>query len=355
MRLPSGPGLAELGFAPDLLERLRSVVGGDGRGPQLLLSGPHGAGKLALADAIAQARGERLLIVDARGWATAGEVQATMRRAGLAAGLAGALVFLHGVEALARRDPPSTRALMEALAAEHAQFVVASVAPLATFSGAVLRALRVEIGFPPAAARAAAWRRALTARGLVASPQAIEQVAGRFVLGAAQIEQAAHEEAVDAGAARPGGLSGADLAAAARAQCGAQLGSLTQRITPMATLGSLVLPTELHAQLREICARVGHARDGAPRLGRGQRASRGVVGVTALFAGPSGTGKTLAAEAIAHELGFDLYRIDLAADRQQVHRRNREEPRPRLRAPPSTPTPCCSSTRPMRCSASAPK
>src|SRR5262249_18959074 len=48
------------------------------------------------------------------------------------------------------------------------------------------------------------------------------------------------------------------------------------------------------------------------RWGFGARTSRG-LGVTALFAGESGTGKTLAAEVLARELGLDLYRIDLAA------------------------------------------
>ena len=60
-------------------------------------------------------------------------------------------------------------------------------------------------------------------------------------------------------------------------------------------------------------------------------AGRGGIGVTALFAGDSGTGKTMSAEVVAGDLGFDLYVIDLVDRRRQVHRRDREEPRPDLR------------------------
>ena len=72
-------------------------------------------------------------------------------------------------------------------------------------------------------------------------------------------------------------------------------------------------------------------RDRARRLGlRATARSRG-LGTAALFAGPSGTGKTLAAEVVAAELGARPRRRRPQPGRQQVHRRDREEPRPRLR------------------------
>ena len=63
--------------------------------------------------------------------------------------------------------------------------------------------------------------------------------------------------------------------------------------------------------LREIARHVRHRTQVYERWGFGERTSRG-LGVTALFAGESGTGKTLAAEVLARDLGLDLYRIDLA-------------------------------------------
>jgi SpoVK/Ycf46/Vps4 family AAA+-type ATPase len=65
------------------------------------------------------------------------------------------------------------------------------------------------------------------------------------------------------------------------------------------------------AQLREICARVEHSHSVLGDWGFDRKFSLG-KGVTALFAGPSGVGKTMAAEVVAGELQLDLYKIDLA-------------------------------------------
>jgi SpoVK/Ycf46/Vps4 family AAA+-type ATPase len=74
----------------------------------------------------------------------------------------------------------------------------------------------------------------------------------------------------------------------------------------------LVLPADSIEQLREICLRVDQRDRVFGEWGFGERASRG-RGVHALFAGPSGTGKTMAAEVMANHLGLDLHRIDLSA------------------------------------------
>jgi len=102
----------------------------------------------------------------------------------------------------------------------------------------------------------------------------------------------------------------ADLRDAARVQNGAGLGRLARRIVPEVHWDDLVLPPEAMEQLRELTDR---ARLGSLVLDEWgmQRGSRG-HGITALFAGPSGTGKTMAAEVLASELGFDLYAVDIA-------------------------------------------
>jgi len=66
------------------------------------------------------------------------------------------------------------------------------------------------------------------------------------------------------------------------------------------------------AQLHEICARVRHGPLVHDRWGFGRKMALG-KGLIALFAGPSGTGKTMAAEVIANALRLNLYRIDLSA------------------------------------------
>jgi SpoVK/Ycf46/Vps4 family AAA+-type ATPase len=104
----------------------------------------------------------------------------------------------------------------------------------------------------------------------------------------------------------------ADLFAAARAQSGQDLARLARKIEPRYTWDDIVLPEDACAQLREICRRVVHHHRVLGEWGFGRKLSLG-KGVNALFAGPSGTGKTMAADIIANELGLDLYKIDLSS------------------------------------------
>jgi SpoVK/Ycf46/Vps4 family AAA+-type ATPase len=103
-----------------------------------------------------------------------------------------------------------------------------------------------------------------------------------------------------------------DLFAAARAQAGHELGSLARKIEPLYRWKDIVLPEDTLQQLREICQRVAHGGRVLEDWGFDQKLSLG-KGTSALFAGPSGTGKTMAAEILAAELGLDLYKIDLSS------------------------------------------
>jgi hypothetical protein len=90
-----------------------------------------------------------------------------------------------------------------------------------------------------------------------------------------------------------------------------RLEALAQRIEPRMSWDSLVLPAPETALLRQIADQVRHRAVVYDDWGVGDRMSRGLA-INALFAGPSGTGKTLAAEVIANDLRLDLYRIDLS-------------------------------------------
>ena len=142
----------------------------------------------------------------------------------------------------------------------------------------------------------------------------------------------------------------ADFFAAARAQSGHELASVATRVVPVATWRDIVLPPDAVAQLREVCDRVVLSHRVLDEWGFDRRLSHG-KGVTALFSGPSGTGKTMAAEVIADELGLDLYHVEISRGRQQVDRRDGEEPGRGSSGWPRTRF--SSSTRRTRCSASA--
>ena len=91
-----------------------------------------------------------------------------------------------------------------------------------------------------------------------------------------------------------------------------RLESLAQRVDVKATWDQLVLPEEAMGILRQIVDQVRLRSRVYDDWGFRERMNRG-FGVSAMFAGPSGTGKTMAAEVIANELGLHLYRIDLSS------------------------------------------
>ena len=96
-----------------------------------------------------------------------------------------------------------------------------------------------------------------------------------------------------------------------RAQNSAGLQKLARRISPRATWEDLVLPRNVDLQLRSIAGRVRQRGQVFDEWRLGSTSSR-APGVTALFAGDSGTGKTMSAEVVARSLGLDLYVIDLS-------------------------------------------
>lgn len=91
-----------------------------------------------------------------------------------------------------------------------------------------------------------------------------------------------------------------------------RLDDLAERINPIAVWEDLILPAAQHNTLRQIAAHLRQRMRVYEDWGFGKRGARG-LGVSALFCGESGTGKTLAAEVLANELKLDLYRIDLSS------------------------------------------
>ncbi len=102
-----------------------------------------------------------------------------------------------------------------------------------------------------------------------------------------------------------------ELYRACRSQSSTKLGELAQKVTPLYTWDDIVLSKDTLRHLREICLHVRHRRRVFTDWNFDKRISMG-KGTSALFSGPSGTGKTMAAEIIANDLGLDLYKIDLS-------------------------------------------
>ena len=163
-----------------------------------------------------------------------------------------------------------------------------------------------DVAKPTTAEQAAAWSSAL---GLAASDNPA-RLAGQFTLSLSTIAQLAHDALADSGG-NPASLQGR-LWDACLASTRPQLDVLARRIPTLATWDDLVLPDADRTLLQHIADQVAQRSTVYESWGFGQKMSRG-LGMSVLFSGESGTGKTLAAEVLAHELRMNLYRIDLSA------------------------------------------
>ena len=141
----------------------------------------------------------------------------------------------------------------------------------------------------------------------------LAQVAGRYRLSGDQIQrasQAARHAAWQRQPLRPIVQSG-DLFSAARTVSSSHLGQLARRVEPRHHWEDFILPDDRLAQLHEMCDQFKYRHIVFDEWEFAHHVARG-RGLSALFAGPSGTGKTMAAEVIAGELELDLYKIDLS-------------------------------------------
>jgi len=164
--------------------------------------------------------------------------------------------------------------------------------------------LRLEITRPTAAEQRASWQRHL---GPVAAALNghVEALVRQFDLSDGAI-QAACAQAVSGVGTDAGALWDA-----CRSQARPRLDDLAQRVEAEAGWEDLVLPEAQTRLLREVAAQVRQRARVYDAWGFGRQGGRG-LGITALFSGVSGTGKTMAAEVLARELRLDLYRIDLS-------------------------------------------
>ncbi|MFJ1843227.1 ATP-binding protein [Streptomyces sp. NPDC088146] len=261
-----------------------------------------GAGTALAASALTHA-GHRVLGLDLAQLAEDPSPAEAVRSLVREARLTGAGLVCAPLDAVSREHP----GLLRLLASTPVPTILVGRAPWdAAWSTApplLLHAPRVE-----PATRAALWTDAYDAP----LPETIDvdRLLSPFLLTPEQITRAAR------GAAQTTHLDGGVLTPdhvrrGARAQNAAGLDRLARRIEPTVGWNDLVLPPGTHTQLRELAARARHRDRVLGEWGMRPGGGRG-RGVSALFAGDSGTGKTMSAEVIAADLGLDLYTVDLA-------------------------------------------
>ncbi len=169
----------------------------------------------------------------------------------------------------------------------------------------------LEFPIPAYPQRRDLWQHHMSQSGLpVSEPVDLEGLAGQFLLTAGQIRDAV-AYARDRVSQYNVPFGNEQLFAAARLYSNPRLSSLARKINSRYSWGDIVLPADQISLLHEIVNTVRQRPRVLDEWGVGIKLASS-RGVTVLFAGPPGTGKTMAAEVMARELGLDLYKIDLS-------------------------------------------
>jgi hypothetical protein len=194
-----------------------------------------------------------------------------------------------------------------------ARFIERIASPVVTLSRRPLALGRTAVRFDVAglgkAGRESVWREALAQFPFDLNGTA-SALAEQFHLDAAVIRDIARDVSMRVGTDDPYRMP-ILIRDLCRERTRPRLDRLAQRIDPAAGWDDLVLPAPQRGILRDIAMHVRHRQRVYGDWGFSARGLRG-LGISALFSGPSGTGKTMAAEVLASELDLDLYRIDLS-------------------------------------------
>ncbi|HSK01416.1 MAG TPA: ATP-binding protein, partial [Kofleriaceae bacterium] len=291
---------------------------------RIVIRGRVGAGRHTLLAALAASANRTLGVIDATAIvrdlrARIGQLRSALYRAHLL----GLLPCVDGLETLASEDH-AARDLIAGVLEEHP-------GPLAVrlpWDGQpLLRPGHVAIDLPALSLsqRGACWDRLLRNHGLYVrvpdelaerfgvGPGVIDRVCRRVAQTQVQVQAqapAAADAAANDGASGPRDRS-RELEAAVRQHLESRLGATSTRVARLATWSRVVLPPDIQESVLELIARIKHRRTVYDAWGF-DRVLTTARGVTALFQGGPGTGKTLVASAIANELGMDLYRVDLS-------------------------------------------
>ncbi|MBL9019214.1 MAG: AAA family ATPase [Myxococcales bacterium] len=276
----------------------------DGTQPVPVLVGPPGSGRTTLVHGAARARGVPVLEVHGAALPRdVAELDRALRALRREAMLFRALLFVRDLDTLA--PAAGQPDLIPRVADGFARYpgpVAASAAHECWPSGSARVGISIDVPVPGEIIRAELFARALDDFELA------EQAAARYRLTGGLIERASSSAKARA-SARGTAIQLDDLRVAIRGLLDSELSALGRRVEWRQTWDDLVLPQDILDELRELVSRVRNRKRVLDQWGFGRKVGKG-TGLSALFSGPPGTGKTMVAGLLATELKLDLYQID---------------------------------------------
>lgn len=271
--------------------------------PIFAFLGGYGAGQIQSAHHIAYTLNAPLLRVDLA--ATTEKVSDILRLTFRDAGLSRAIVMIEGWDKVLTDGRPPLMLMEQLLAYNH--IVITSGEnewhPQNKSAERHIYPIRFEV--PVYDTRHIVWEHELAEPTLN-----VARVANHFRFTPGQIRDAV-ATARDLAAWERQPIAESHLLAAGRAHSNQKLSELATKIRPHYSWDDIILPRDTLQILREMVSTVQNKPAVYDDWGFGKKLSLG-KGLNALFAGESGTGKTMAADIIAHHLGLDLYKIDLS-------------------------------------------
>lgn len=277
----------------------------------LALVGPARSGRCLLAATLANAAARRAYVLDSDALLAGGGLDTSLRAIARDLLLDGGVAILDadpGAESTRQVEAASEAALLAAGRSEGRRVAEAA---LRAFAGHLIVLCNDPTGLPDGmhrvrlaplthVERKLLWRQSVGPHTL---ENEVSDVAAQFPLGPSDISEI--------GASIMEGDPPGTLWRRCRERGGRGLDALATRIHPRHDWDTLVLPDGVIAELRAMANQIRYRLTVLDDWGFGHRLQSG-RGVTALLAGPSGVGKTMAAEVVAGDLGLDLYKVDLS-------------------------------------------
>ncbi len=272
--------------------------------------GAYGTGKKMAAEAVCKELGMPLLVVDSK--VLKEESSETLILIIREALLQNSSLYIEGFDALFEKDAGIIEGILKVLdsfpglifLSGERQWEPAGILKNHSF-------IRLEFPVPSFAIRKCLWESFLN--GNASEDVDINALASKFNLSGGQIKDAIFTARNVAMAKKSieARLSLDDLYYGCRSQSNKSLISFAKKITPHYTWDDIVLLKDTKEHLKDVCGYIKYRGTVYAEWGFDKKLSLG-KGLNVLFSGPSGTGKTMAAEVIADEVKLDLYKIDLS-------------------------------------------
>ncbi|MCP4202225.1 MAG: AAA family ATPase [bacterium] len=283
----------------------------------LHLRGPYGSGRLARAVAVGEELGLPLLRVDLAGLPAGTPRDEVLWRAARESLLWPAILCITGFDSLLKGDAEAERSLQVLL--EAIQLLSRCTVLIGERSWHPQRRLgevlfvELESDSLDEAAVADFWSQHADSVHASIQGSGLRSLAGRFRFTPGQVHDAMRAARDRATWRAPSDVAVTqdDIQHACRDQSSTALAGLARKIEPRYRWQDIVLPDHEMAQVRSISSQVRHRHIVFGDWGFGRKLSHG-KGLRALFAGPTGTGKTMAAAVVANDPGLGLYKIDLS-------------------------------------------